>query len=318
MIHKLKEKIVGVEILENESMAKHTTFKVGGPAQYYVEVNNKADLHKVLAVAKELKLPFFIFGGGSNILVSDKGIKGLVIKLTEGEIDITNNQIKVFSGNNLKRMILKSIEKGLSGLEFAANIPGTVGGGVRGNAGVFGKGLGDYVKEVEALNVSGDEVSLEIFSKEECGFDYRHSMFKERPELIIAEIEFELTKSENDIAKRLKDIENELEERRKKQPYELPSAGCAFKNVVFQPEYSDLANWQIYGKIPAAKLIEQAGLKGKKIGGAQISKKHANFIVNYDKASADDIIKLIELVKKEVKENFGVELEEEVQKIGFS
>lgn len=317
MLDKLKEKLVGVEILENEPMAKHTTFKVGGPAQYYVEVNNKANLHKVLTAAKELKLPFFIFGGGSNLLVSDKGVSGLVIKLTEGEIDIIGNRIKVFSGNNLRRMILKSIESGLRGLESAANIPGTVGGGVRGNAGAFGKGLGDYIKEVEALNVSGGEVSLEIFSKEECGFDYRHSMFKERPELIIAEIEFELTKSDNDIDKRLKDIENELADRQKKQPYDYPSAGCAFKNVVFQPKYSDLADWRIHGKIPAAKLIEKSGLKGKKIGGAQISKKHANFVVNSDNATADDIIKLIEFVKKEVKENFGVELEEEVQKIGF-
>jgi len=318
MIQKLKENLLNIEILENEPMAKHTTFKVGGPAQYFVEINNKADLHKVLALAKSLKMPFFIFGNGSNILVSDKGIKGLVIKLTEGQTDIIGNQVKVFSGNNLRTMILKSINQGLAGLEFAANIPATVGGAIRGNAGAYGKGVGDFIKEIEVLKIGGDEISLEIMSKEECQFEYRHSIFKQRPELIIVEATFKLLTSKEDIKERLKAIKDELEERKAKQPYECPSAGCTFKNVVYTDKYENLKSWEVHGKIPAGKLIEEAGLKGKTIKGANVSDKHANFITGSAKASAQDILDLIELVKKEVKEKFGVELEEEVQKVGFN
>ena len=167
MLDKLKKNLIDIEILENEPMAKHTTFKVGGPAQFYCEINNKKDLHQVLLAVKKLDMPFFIFGGGSNILVADKGIDGLVIKLTEGEVEFFGKQVKSFTGNNLRKMIITAINSGLTGLEFAANIPGTVGGGIRGNAGAFGKGLGDFVKEVEVLNMSGEEVSLEIFQKDE-------------------------------------------------------------------------------------------------------------------------------------------------------
>ncbi len=317
MLDKLKKNLIDIEILENEPMAKHTTFKVGGPAQFYCEINNKKDLHQVLLAVKKLDMPFFIFGGGSNILVADKGIDGLVIKLTEGEVEFFGKQVKSFTGNNLRKMIITAINSGLTGLEFAANIPGTVGGGIRGNAGAFGKGLGDFVKEVEVLNMSGEEVSLEIFQKDECGFDYRHSMFKQRPELIIAEATFKLSESQDDVKQRLKAVQDELEVRMKKQPYECPSAGCSFKNIVFKPEYKELEAWQTHGKVPAAKLIEEAGLKGKSIGGAKVSDKHSNFIYNKNKATAKDIIDLIELVKKEVKNKFGVELEEEVEKVGF-
>ncbi|MFZ5365398.1 MAG: UDP-N-acetylmuramate dehydrogenase [Patescibacteria group bacterium] len=317
MLNKLKENLLGIEILENEPMAKHTTFRVGGPAEYYCEVNNKGDLYKVLSTARNLKLPFFIFGGGSNILVTDNGIKGVVIKLAEGEIDISGNRIKVFCGNNLRRLILTAVNKGLAGLEFAANIPGTVGGAIRGNAGAYGKGVGEFIEQVEALNIGTDEVRLEIFSKNECDFDYRHSMFKERSELIIAEAVFTLRESPADIDERLKLIEEELRDRQLKQPYECPSAGCSFKNLVYKPEYKNLKAWEIHGKVPAAKLIEEAGLKGRRIGGAEVSEKHANFIFNSDKASAHDIMELMELVKNEVKEKFGVELEEEVQRVGF-
>jgi len=317
MEDKLKENLIGIEILENEPMARHTTFKVGGPAQYFIEVRNKPDLHKALAAVKKLNLPFFIFGGGSNILVSDKGIKGLVIKLGEGETEIFGRQIKVFAGNNLKKMIMQAVKKGLGGLEFAANIPGTIGGAVRGNAGAFGKGVGDFVKTVEVLNIGGKEVSLELLSKSECEFDYRHSMFKNRKDLIITEIIFELSESAEEADSRLKKINQELEIRMKKQPYDCFSAGCTFKNLVYTDDYKELEAWQTHGKIPAAKLIEQAGLKSKTIGGAQVSDKHSNFIYNKDNATAQDILDLIELVKKEVKKKFGVELEEEVQKFGF-
>jgi len=324
MIDQLKKILPGIEIKENELMKKHTTFKVGGPAQYFCKVKNKIELHQVLVAAhcrnapwRVPTMPFFIFGGGSNILVSDNGIKGLVIKLCEGDLEIKGNQVKVFSGYNLKKMILATMKAGLTGLEFAANIPGTVGGAVRGNAGAFGKGVGDFVTSVEVLDTSKDEVSLKILSKDQCDFEYRNSLFKKNKNLIIAEVNFQLSESKDDIEQRLKKIDQELQIRIDKQPYDCPSAGCIFKNIEYTDELKKFADWQTHGKIPAGKFIEQAGLKGKTIGGAKVSEKHANFIVNTGNAQAEDIFKLINLVKKQVKDKFGIELEEEVHFVGF-
>ncbi|HUT21782.1 MAG TPA: UDP-N-acetylmuramate dehydrogenase [Candidatus Bipolaricaulota bacterium] len=315
-MNNIKELLPDIEILENEPMSRHTTFKVGGPAEYFCEVNNKADLHKVLSAAKKAHLPFFIFGGGSNLLVSDSGIKGLVIKMTEGDIEIFENQVRVFAGNNLRAMIGQAISSGLAGLEFAANIPGTVGGAIRGNAGAYGQGAGDFVYQVEALNVDGAEVSLELLSKGDCEFSYRDSVFKKRPELIIAEGVFKLLSSRGDIKERQEAVKKELADRLAKQPYECPSAGCTFKNAIFDDKFEELKAWEVHGKLPAARLIQEAGLMGSSIGGAKVSEKHANFIYNSQDATARDIMELMEMVKKEVKEKFGVELEEEVQKVG--
>ncbi|MBI5077486.1 UDP-N-acetylmuramate dehydrogenase [Candidatus Falkowbacteria bacterium] len=313
MIEELKK--IGLEARENVALRDYTTFKIGGPAKFFVVVNNKANLFKALQAAKKFNLPFFILGGGSNVLIADRGFNGLVIKLQEGEVKFKGNQITVFAGNNWAGFVRKTIEAGFGGLEFGANIPGTVGGAVFGNAGAYGKGAGDFVESAEAIIVD-DEVRLKIFDKEECQFAYRESIFKKHKDWIIAELAFKLEKDEK-AAEKLVQIQREYSERRAKQPLDFPSAGSSFKNVLYSDELSPFKEWQQYGKIPAARFIEEAGLKGAKIGGAMVSGKHANFVVNAGGASADDVARLIDLVKTKVREKFGVQLEEEVQLIGF-
>ncbi|NQT49197.1 UDP-N-acetylmuramate dehydrogenase [Candidatus Kuenenbacteria bacterium] len=315
MKQQLSEKI-GLEVLENEPLAKYTTFKIGGPAKFFVKVNNKVDLFQAVKAADEFKLPYFIKGGGSNILVSDNGFDGLVIKLESTEPEIKENQVTVFAGSSLGGFINKTVQSGLGGLEFAANIPGTVGGAIYGNAGAYGKGVGDFVESVEIICQDDHEINLKILTKEECGFGYRDSIFKKNKNWIIAEIKFGLEKDEN-ASEKLEQIKKEWQERLAKQPLDCPSAGCSFKNFIYTPELEKYQEWEIKGKLPAGKFIDEAGLKGKKLGGAMISDKHANFILNFDHATAKDVKDLIELVQKTVKDKFGVELEEEVQYVGF-
>lgn len=303
-------------VLENEPLKNHTTFKIGGPAKYFVRAKDKNELFQAVRAAKKLDLPFFILGSGSNVLASDEGFDGLVINANDGNIDIKGNRAIVFAGVGLREFVLQTIENNLSGLDFAGNIPGTVGGAVRGNAGAFGKGVGDFASEVEALKISDHEVSLIKLQKDECQFNYRDSIFKHDNNLIVSEVTFELVKDENAKAK-LADIGKELQDRKVKQPYEFPSAGCVFKNVIYTDALEKYKEWMKMGKIAAAKFIDEAGLKGFKIGGAKVSEKHANFVINENNATASDVIQLISLVKMKVRDEFGVQLEEEIQYVGF-
>lgn len=308
-------KKIGLEVLESEPLAKYTTFKIGGPAKFLVKVNNKTDLYKAVKAVRDLELPFLILGGGSNVLVSDKGYDGLVIKLEEGQTEFSTASAKVFAGNSWSGFIRDSVKNGLGGLEFGANIPGTVGGAIYGNAGAYGQGAGDYVDRVEIIDV-GAEVGLKVLSKEECEFAYRESLFKKNKNWIIVEVVFGLSPDANATDK-LKQIEAEWNKRMCSQPLTLPSAGCSFKNLLYTPELEKYKDWEIKGKLPAAKFIDDLGLKGHKLGGAMISDVHANFIVNFDNATADNVMQLISLVKTKARDKFGVQLEEEVQYVGF-
>ena len=311
------EKKIGLEVVENELLKNHTTFRIGGPAKFFVRVTNKQELLKAIQACHEFGLKYFLLGGGSNILVADKGFDGLVIKTEKGKIDIDGNFVTAFAGANLMYMVREIVKQGLGGLEFAANIPGTVGGGVRGNAGAYGKGLGDFVKEVEVIVINDDEVSLKILTKEECEFAYRESIFKKELTWVIAEIGFEL-ESDVKAEEKMKEIQKEWGSRCAKQPMAYPSAGCSFKNLVFDPkEHEKFKEWEIKGKLPVARLVEEADLKGLKIGGAMVSDKHANFILNYDNATADHVAQLISLVKTRLRNELGVDIDEEVQYIGF-
>lgn len=326
------EQKIGLSILENEPLKNHTTFRIGGLARFFVSVNNKMDLLKCLRAARELSLPFFILGGGSNVLMSDSGFDGMIIKLDPGEIIFNSKggteqcSVRTFAGTNLGILIRDSIKNNLSGLEFASNIPGAVGGAVWGNAGTNGKGVGDFVEQVEVIDTS--DLSLKILTKEDCAFEYRDSVFKKNANWIVTEITFSLINDEH-AADKLVEIDKEWKNRLQKQPLNYPSAGSVFKNVslrgigrdvlpemIFtnppQPDI-DLKQLAINDKIPAGKLIEAVGLKGIKIGGAMISDKHANFIVNVGDATAADVVALIELAKEKVRERFGVELEEEIR-----
>lgn len=282
------------EIKENVSLAEQTTFKIGGPARYFFAAENKEDFVKAVGAAKEFELAFFILGGGSNILFSDKGFDGLVIKILSSKLEIQDSKIYVETGVRLDDLVKSAEDNSLAGLEWLVGIPGTVGGAVYGNAQAFGKRMSDIVEEVEALN--RESMEIKKFSKEDCSFSLKNSIFKNNKSLIILSVVLRMEKGDKEeIQEKIKEY---LDYRREEHPLDFPSAGSVFIN----PE-----------KEPAGCLIEKCGLKGKKIGQAQISEKHANFIVNLGGAKAEDVLKLIKLAREKVKEKFGIELKEEIQ-----
>jgi len=302
-------KKLGLAVKTNEPLAKYTTFKIGGPADFFVEVEEEEKLLNLIKLLKDLNLPYFILGGGSNLLVADEGFRGTIIKIQNSKFKIQkfdyvkdssgmdNSKFKIICGAGylLGRLIEKTAKLGLTGLEFAAGIPGTVGGAVRGNAGAWGQAIGDKVKRVKVLTSRGE---IKWIEASDCHFSYRQSQFKKTKEIIL-EVELELEKGNK------KEIQEKISQnlaKRTTQPKE-PSAGCIFVNP--KP-------------LVAGELIDKCGLKGKRIGDAQISPKHANFIVNLGKAKAAEVIKLIKLIKEKVKEKFGVELEEEISFLGFA
>jgi len=292
------------------SLKNYTTFKIGGKAKYFFIAKTKEDLFCAITAAKKLKLPFFVLGGGSNLLVSDKGYEGLVINFKFSVFSFQKNKIIVGAGTRLGELVNASAERRLTGLEWASGIPGTVGGAVFGNAGAFQKSMKDVVKEVEVLDTK--DLRFKIYDFKKCQFGYRNSIFKHKKNLIILSIIFKLKKGKkSEIKKRIKEYLNYKKER---QPFDYPSAGSIFKNpsgfsVGELGEESKFSS----SSFAAARLIEKCGLKGKRIGQAKISEKHANFIVNLGNARAKDVKELIDLVKKEVKKKFKINLEEEIR-----
>jgi len=313
------QELLDNRVLANEPLSKYTTFKIGGPAKYFFVAENNEDLVRAVTYAKRFKIPFYLLGGGSNVLVSDDGYNGLVVLLKSNDIIIKDTKVVCDSGVNLMTLVNKTIEAGLSGLEWAAGIPGTVGGAIRGNAGAYGGQMSDNLVGVEIMRGSKQF----ILNKEQIKFGYRDSLFKHNSDVIIT-AEFKLALGKEALG--VEQINKILKERKEKQPLEFPSAGCIFKNIPLE-KIDDLKLFvlkndppKIYlerGKIPAAWLIEQLDLKGKKIGGAQVSDKHANFIVNIGKATASDVIQLISLIKTKVRDTFSLQLEEEIIYVGF-
>lgn len=281
----------------HEPMKKHTTFRIGGPADYYLCPHSTEELQKILQICRENKLEFFILGNGSNLLVSDKGYRGAVIQLWKNfsDIETEDNTITVKAGALLSKVAAEALEESLTGMEFASGIPGTMGGAVMMNAGAYGGEMKDIIKEVTVLTREGELLTL---SKEEMNFGYRTSVVKEKGYVVISAV-LQLRKGDREEIRRVMD---ELKERRvTKQPLDMPSAGSTFK----RPE----------GYF-AGKLIMDAGLRGFSVGGAQISEKHCGFVVNKGDATAADVLGLIGEVQKRVQEKFGVALEPEVKFLG--
>lgn len=311
------------KIQENISLAPFSTFKIGGPAEFFVEVEEKEELEEATKWAKEKKKKFFILGGGSNVLISDKGVDGLVIKLLNNEIKIKGERIECGAGASLAKAASAAIAENLSGLEWAIGIPGaTVGGAVRGNAEAFEVGMGDIVETAEALDMKSRK--FKIFSNRDCGFSYRESVFKENENLIIWRIVLKLKKERQDEIQKL--VKKSIEHRTGKYP-KLPSAGSVFKNIpakifretnpILYEKIMEEGKITRQGNIGAGLLIDVLGLKGKTIGGAKISLEHANFIVNTGKAKAEDIIILISFIKQQVRDRLKIQLQEEIRYLGF-
>ncbi|MBP5153027.1 MAG: UDP-N-acetylmuramate dehydrogenase [Lachnospiraceae bacterium] len=283
-------------VLRDVLLKDHTTFKTGGPAGAFVPVENTEELLVTLDYLKKKEIPFFILGNGSNLLVSDSGYDGAVIKLAGsfGEVNVTGNVITAGAGALLSKVCLAAEEAGLSGLEFAYGIPGTVGGAMVMNAGAYDGEMSYVVTEVTVL----DGVEVRVLSREDMHFGYRDSIIK-HSSMIVLSAKFALQPGDSrDIHDKMADF---LQRRKSKQPLEFPSAGSTFKRPV--------------GYF-AGKLIEDAGLKGKRIGGACVSEKHSGFIVNTGGATSSDINLLMETVEEEVYQRFGVKLEPEVIKVG--
>jgi len=284
-----------MQFQRNILLKNHTTFKIGGRAKYFFTAKNKTGLIKAVTEAKKLNLPFFVLGGGSNLLVSDKGYPSLVIQTKNQKIKVKNNVILAEAGVSLSRLVGLAFKNSLTSLAWAAGIPGTVGGAIFGNAGAFGESMKDIIKEVEVFDAKKNK--LRKLKNKNCQFSYRSSIFKKNPNLIILACHVILGAGDRQEIKQK--MQEHLNYRYERHPKE-PSAGSIFKN----PKGSS-----------ARELIDICGLKGKKIGGAQISKIHSNFIVNFNKASSQDALKLINLIKKEVNKKFKIKLKEEIIKL---
>lgn len=285
------------DILVDEPMSKHISFRVGGPADVLVKPKTEEQIKNIVAFAKKENIPYLIIGNGSNLLIKDGGIRGIVIKIAENfnEFNIEGKNIVAQSGAMLSFMGKAIMRNNLSGFEFAAGIPGTLGGAIAMNAGAYGGEMKDIVKSVRLIDSKGNIVEL---SNEEMQFAYRKSLLS-KEEYIVLSATIELQEGNYD---EIRDIMKDLTSKRvTKQPLNLPSAGSTFK----RPE----------GHF-AAKLIEDSGLKGLTLRGAQVSDKHCGFVVNLGEAKAKDILDLIYVVKSTVYSKFGVMLEEEVKILG--
>ena len=314
-------KNLNIVVRENEPLKNHTTFQIGGPAKIYLEISDPKKIISALKIIKEAGLNYLLLGGGSNLLVSDSGYDGVVIKIKPREIEIDGEKVLVDAGYLLAGLIMKTLDAGLTGLEFEAGVPGTVGGAIKGNAGTYGEAMEQVVEKVDFIN---DDLTVQAFDKKQCGFKYRHSIFKERENWLIVSAELKLAKGDTQKSRAL--IEERIKYRLDTQPYGYPSAGCIFKNLIYTEEIAkrleslDLKlspKFKEYQKIPAAFVIENLGLKGKTIGKAQVAEKHANYIINLGGATADQVVQLISLVKQKVRDKTGIQLEEEVRYLGF-
>lgn len=288
------------KIKKNEPMKKHTSFKIGGPAEFFVKINTLDELRNILEFCKDNEIPLTVVGNGSNLLVTEKGINGVVIKLELKEIKINNidiekREITVDSGVPLGLLAKKLLKEEISGFEELSGIPGTIGGAIVMNAGAHGKEMKDIVTEVTVLDYDGN---IHKFTNEQSEFKYRHSKFSEG-EYIIIQTKLILEKGKREKIK--EKMDEYAQYRKEKQPLEFPSAGSTFKRG---------------DGFITAKLIDEAGLKGYSIGGAQISEKHAGFIINKGNATSQDILDLVKYVTDKVYREFGKKIELEIQIIG--
>ena len=284
-------------ILENEPMAKHTTFRVGGTAECFIIVQNEEQLAKLLSYITKIELPYFILGNGSNILVGDKGYQGIILQLAEdfAHITVEGNRITAGAGAMLSRVAKAAKEAALTGLEFASGIPGTIGGALVMNAGAYGGEMKQIVHSVRVMDCNGEILEFDNATME---FGYRTSVIKNRQYIVLQTVLVLAEGNEADIGAKMEEL---AKERREKQPLEFPSAGSTFK----RPE----------GHF-AGKLIMDAGMRGYTIGGAQVAEKHCGFVVNRGNATAADIAELIVEVQERVKNRFDVTLETEVIMLG--
>ncbi|MBI2621504.1 MAG: UDP-N-acetylmuramate dehydrogenase [Candidatus Levybacteria bacterium] len=305
---------------QNIPLKKYSSIKIGGPASYFCEVNSVSQLKQVIKQWREIDgdlNKIFVLGEGTNILFSDSGYDGLVIKNNINLLERKGTQVLAGGGMLMPTLINFCSQNALSGFEWAGGLPGTVGGGIRGNAGAFLGEIGDSILEVESLDLRTFKIKKR--NRKECQFGYRQSVFKteEGKKEVILYAKFKLKKGDREEIKTK--TQEKVDYRIERHPLDLPNVGSAFKNVPtssvsssVKKEFEKSIKPDPFPVIPTAKLLIGAGLKGKSIGGAKFSEKHPNFIVNFNRAKAEDVLALISIAKKSVKEKYGVDLEEEI------
>lgn len=293
----LNDKFTNIKFEKCVSMKEHTYFKIGGPADIVAYPNSIEEIQSLIKFCNENNIDFFVLGNGTNLLIRDKGIRGLVIKIDDNlsDIKVDGNKIIVQAGAKVSRVAKVALKHSLTGLEGASGIPGSIGGGVTMNAGAYGTELKDVITNVKCVDEHGD---IKNYSKEEMHFGYRHSRVHEQ-KLIVVEVEMVFEKGEYDKIKAAMD--DYTERRNTKQPLELPSAGSTFKRPT--GDY-------------AGRLIDVSGLRGIRYKDAQVSEKHCGFVVNRGNATCEDILNLIKIVQKTVKDKHGILLEREVLIVG--
>lgn len=282
-------------------LAPYTTFRIGGVAKYFVVVSSVQEMEQAIQEAYKEHIPWYVLGGGSDVLIADAGFDGLIIKTELREIEFfeETQQVRAGSGVLINALIQQCVKKGLSGIEFAIGVPATVGGAVWANLGARGEQIEEKVIEVTVLDEEGKKSVLQAT---QCDFAYRESIFKHKKYVILDTL-FQLSKSTKE---EMKQRVLELTQLRKKtQDIGMQCAGCVFRNPTNQTD------------VAAAQLIDELGLKGKQIGGAKISDVHANFIINAGDATADDVVQLISYIKQQVRDKKGIQLMEEIEYIGF-
>lgn len=309
----------GITFQENILLSKWGSYHIGGPARYFFEAHTEDELNAALAEARRMNLPIFFMGAGTNLLISDSGFDGLVIKIEMRTLERDGTRIRTGAGVLMSELILYAAEHGLSGLEWAGGLPGTVGGAIRGNAGCFGGEMKDSVEHVKSISV--ETLGLKERTLQECRFGYRMSIFKEmNGKEAVMEVTLALAPGEQLTIQHA--AQEKIDYRQARHPMDVPNIGSIFKNVPLEDVPESLRD-QLQGVvkqdpfpvIPAAYLISEAGMKEQTVGGAMVSPKHPNFIVNAKNASSADVEALIIAVKHAVKEKFGIVLEEEVQRI---
>lgn len=303
---------------ENILLKNHSHYKIGGPARYFFKSDNVDDLASAVRKARQRKISTFVLGAATNILFNDNGFEGLIVKPNIKTFENNSGILRIGAGVPVDQILDYSIVRGLSGVEWAGGLPGTVGGAIYGNAGCFGGEIKDNIREVLSLNIWGPKIEIVRRTNSECDFSYRSSIFKKnKGREIILEATLILKKGDKKAIRSA--IEEKINYRKERQPLEYPNIGSIFKNVDLKKvpkklhkEFARVIKTDPFPVVPTAHLIYEAGLKGISFGGAMISPKHPNFIVNALNASAEDVKKLIALVKNKVKEKFSIDLEEEI------
>jgi len=306
-------KALGDSLLTHEPLRHHTTFRIGGPADFYFPARTSDEMVVALRIAREIDLPIFLLGGGSNLLVSDEGFRGLVVRNAIEDVEFDNTAALVGAGVDFLQFIYQCRDRALSGLEFAAGIPGSIGGALYGNAGCYGQDIGSFT--IECTHATLDGALVETRPASWYQFAYRDSRLKRDPRVLLSCL-LQLRRGEPEAIQAV--IDEKLEIRRQRHPQWRvePTAGSYFKNLP--------PDWQMPGakhspgtrRVPAGQLLDEVGCRGLRVGDAMVFAKHANIIVNAGRATAREVLELAEIMKSRVRERFGVTLEEEVMFLG--